>query len=155
MFIFLLAVELRKIEGLLTGVRSGNRNSISRNMCGKLTVPRGFWRGILQMSARFRSIPQDNKKSTRRLQLTRCWLLQYLSGVMYNIRGDNRALFAYFIGSYKMSDRDRFNPFTSFRRNYMWILHGRRLSARTLTVIHANNALNSNGAAEDSTQFLD
>lgn len=31
-FIFLLAVELRKIEGLLTGVRSGNRNSISSNM---------------------------------------------------------------------------------------------------------------------------
>lgn len=31
-FIFLLAVELRKIEGLLTGVRFGNRNSIPSNM---------------------------------------------------------------------------------------------------------------------------
>lgn len=30
-FIFLLAVELRKIDGLLTGVRSGNRNSIPWN----------------------------------------------------------------------------------------------------------------------------
>lgn len=46
-------------------------------------------------------------------------LRQYLLCVMQGIRSDNCAEFAYFIRSYKMSDGDRFNPFTSFRRNYM------------------------------------
>lgn len=175
-FIFLLAVELRKIEGLLTGVRSGNRNSILEVICGKANR-------ALQKAALFKHTPPQHfsfyssvnsctiierklkpKINVNFLIKLDNWSAKafwkheppflYTNKNLHTVgRDSDNCTICIFHRGHTGSDLIRFTSFhQKLHMNFAWAC---RLSVSTLTGTHANNALKANGVAQDSTELLD